>query len=42
MELGGLKLIDPDKLKAVGRMAGATYARSTDHFDLPRPVVRQA
>ncbi|HEV2273810.1 MAG TPA: flavin reductase family protein [Acidobacteriaceae bacterium] len=29
--------IDPDKLKAIGRMAGSTYARTTDRFDLPRP-----
>lgn len=29
--------IDPDKLHAVGRMAGATYARTTDRFDLVRP-----
>ncbi|MBC7927256.1 MAG: flavin reductase family protein [Bryobacteraceae bacterium] len=31
--------IDPDKLKAVGRMAGATYARTTDRFDLERPKI---
>ena len=29
--------IDPDKLRAIGRMAGATYARTTDRFDLERP-----
>lgn len=29
--------IDPEKLHAVGRMAGATYARTTDRFDLERP-----
>lgn len=29
--------IDPAKLRAVGRMAGATYARTTDRFDLERP-----
>jgi flavin reductase (DIM6/NTAB) family NADH-FMN oxidoreductase RutF len=29
--------IDPDKLGAVGRMAGNTYARTTDRFDLIRP-----
>ncbi|MBX9605055.1 MAG: flavin reductase family protein [Gammaproteobacteria bacterium] len=29
--------IDPDKLRAVGRMAGSTYARTTDRFDLVRP-----
>ena len=29
--------IDPDKLRAVGRMAGATYVRTTDRFDLERP-----
>jgi flavin reductase (DIM6/NTAB) family NADH-FMN oxidoreductase RutF len=29
--------IDPDKLRAVGRMAGSTYVRTTDRFDLERP-----
>jgi flavin reductase (DIM6/NTAB) family NADH-FMN oxidoreductase RutF len=29
--------IDPDKLRAVGRMAGTTYVRTTDRFDLERP-----
>lgn len=29
--------IDPDKLKAVGRMAGMTYVRTADRFDLARP-----
>jgi flavin reductase (DIM6/NTAB) family NADH-FMN oxidoreductase RutF len=29
--------IDPDKLKAVGRMAGITYVRTGDRFDLARP-----
>jgi len=29
--------IDPGKLKAVGRMAGATYVRTADRFDLLRP-----
>jgi flavin reductase (DIM6/NTAB) family NADH-FMN oxidoreductase RutF len=29
--------IDPDKLRAIGRMAGATYARTTDRFELERP-----
>ena len=29
--------IDPDKLHAIGRMAGATYARTTDRFDMERP-----
>jgi flavin reductase (DIM6/NTAB) family NADH-FMN oxidoreductase RutF len=29
--------IDPDKLRSVGRMAGSTYARTTDRFDLERP-----
>lgn len=28
--------IDPDALGAVGRMAGETYARTRDRFDLPR------
>jgi flavin reductase (DIM6/NTAB) family NADH-FMN oxidoreductase RutF len=29
--------IDPDKLRAIGRMAGSTYIRTTDRFDLERP-----
>ena len=29
--------IDPDKLRAVGRMAGSTYVRTTYRFDLERP-----
>jgi flavin reductase (DIM6/NTAB) family NADH-FMN oxidoreductase RutF len=32
--------IDPDKLDAIGRMGGPTYARTTDRFDLERPVVK--
>jgi flavin reductase (DIM6/NTAB) family NADH-FMN oxidoreductase RutF len=31
--------IDPGKLKAVGRMAGNTYVRTTDRFDMVRPTV---
>jgi flavin reductase (DIM6/NTAB) family NADH-FMN oxidoreductase RutF len=29
--------IDHDQLRAIGRMAGNTYARTTDRFDLERP-----
>ena len=29
--------IDPDKLRAIGRMAGSTYVRTTDRFELERP-----
>jgi flavin reductase (DIM6/NTAB) family NADH-FMN oxidoreductase RutF len=29
--------IDPDKLQAIGRMAGSTYARTRDRFDMERP-----
>jgi flavin reductase (DIM6/NTAB) family NADH-FMN oxidoreductase RutF len=29
--------IDPEKLRAVGRMAGTTYVRTTDRFELERP-----
>ena len=29
--------IDPDRLRAIGRMGGATYARTMDRFDLVRP-----
>lgn len=28
--------IDPDKLRAVGRMGGEVYARTTDRFEMPR------
>jgi flavin reductase (DIM6/NTAB) family NADH-FMN oxidoreductase RutF len=30
--------IDPDKLRAIGRMAGNTYTRTTDRFDMIRPA----
>jgi flavin reductase (DIM6/NTAB) family NADH-FMN oxidoreductase RutF len=30
--------IDPDKLRAVGRMAGSTYVRTSDRFELERPL----
>lgn len=29
--------IDPDQLRAIGRMAGATYARTRDRFEMERP-----
>jgi len=29
--------IDPDKLHAIGRMAGNTYTRTTDRFEMVRP-----
>ena len=29
--------IDPDRLHAIGRMAGSTYVRTRDRFDLERP-----
>jgi flavin reductase (DIM6/NTAB) family NADH-FMN oxidoreductase RutF len=29
--------IDPEKLKAIGRMGGPTYTRTRDRFDLTRP-----
>jgi hypothetical protein len=29
--------LDPGKLHPIGRMAGSTYTRTTDLFDLPRP-----
>jgi flavin reductase (DIM6/NTAB) family NADH-FMN oxidoreductase RutF len=34
--LDGYK-IDPDKLKAIGRMGGPTYVRTRDRFDMQRP-----
>lgn len=30
--------IDPDKLRAIGRMAGNSYTRTQDRFDLIRPA----
>ena len=29
--------IDPEKLRAIGRMAGSTYTRTRDRFDMERP-----
>jgi flavin reductase (DIM6/NTAB) family NADH-FMN oxidoreductase RutF len=31
--------VDPARLRAIGRMAGATYVRTTDRFEMPRPVI---
>ena len=31
--------IDPDKLRAIGRMGGAAYARTRDRFEMVRPKV---
>ncbi|HEY6390408.1 MAG TPA: flavin reductase family protein [Bryobacteraceae bacterium] len=31
--------IDPDKLRAIGRMGGHSYARTTDRFEMIRPKV---
>ena len=31
--------IDPDQLRAIGRMGGNTYSRTTDRFDMARPKV---
>ncbi len=33
--------IDPDKLRAIGRMGGPTYTRTADRFDMPRPTVAE-
>lgn len=30
--------IDPDRLRPIGRMGGPTYTRTTDRFDMQRPV----
>jgi flavin reductase (DIM6/NTAB) family NADH-FMN oxidoreductase RutF len=35
--LDGFK-IDPDKLKAIGRMGGPTYCRTRDRFSMARPT----
>ena len=32
--------IDPERLGAIGRMGGPTYARVTDRFDMERPVIK--
>jgi flavin reductase (DIM6/NTAB) family NADH-FMN oxidoreductase RutF len=29
--------VDPGRLDAIGRMAGSSYARTRDRFDMPRP-----
>jgi flavin reductase (DIM6/NTAB) family NADH-FMN oxidoreductase RutF len=31
--------VDPDKLRAIGRMGGNLYTRTSDRFDMPRPKV---
>jgi flavin reductase (DIM6/NTAB) family NADH-FMN oxidoreductase RutF len=35
--LDGFK-IDPDKLRAIGRMGGSTYCRTRDRFSMHRPT----
>jgi flavin reductase (DIM6/NTAB) family NADH-FMN oxidoreductase RutF len=35
--LAGEWRIDPDKLRAVGRMGGLDYVRTTDRFAMERP-----
>lgn len=37
LEHPGAHKIDPEKLKAIGRMGGPTYTRTRDRFDLVRP-----
>jgi flavin reductase (DIM6/NTAB) family NADH-FMN oxidoreductase RutF len=32
--------IDPEQLAAVGRMAGNTYCRTTDRFEMVRPAIK--
>ncbi len=32
-------IVDPDKLRAIGRMGGITYVRTTDRFSLARPKI---
>jgi flavin reductase (DIM6/NTAB) family NADH-FMN oxidoreductase RutF len=31
--------IDPGQLRAIGRMGGPTYTRTTDRFEMSRPVL---
>jgi flavin reductase (DIM6/NTAB) family NADH-FMN oxidoreductase RutF len=38
--LDGYK-IDPDKLRAIGRMGGPSYVRVTDRFDMARPEIKR-
>jgi flavin reductase (DIM6/NTAB) family NADH-FMN oxidoreductase RutF len=33
--------IDPDRLRAIGRMGGPSYVRTTDRFEMERPVVKR-
>jgi hypothetical protein len=33
--------IDPDRLRAIGRMGGPTYVRTTDRFDMARPALAE-
>ncbi len=33
--------IDPEKLRAVGRMGGPTYTRTMDRFEMPRPAAEE-
>ncbi|MFO7561855.1 MAG: flavin reductase family protein [Enhygromyxa sp.] len=35
---GHLQAIDPSALRAVGRLGGVVYTKTTDHFELPRPA----
>lgn len=37
LEGGGGYKIDPEKLKAIGRMGGPAYTRTRDRFDMVRP-----
>jgi flavin reductase (DIM6/NTAB) family NADH-FMN oxidoreductase RutF len=37
MESGSGCKIDPEKLRAIGRMGGPTYTRTRDRFDMVRP-----
>jgi len=33
--------IDPDKLRAIGRMGGPSYTRTRDRFEMPRPATAE-
>jgi flavin reductase (DIM6/NTAB) family NADH-FMN oxidoreductase RutF len=33
--------LDPDTLDLIGRMGGVQYSRTTERFDLKRPVVQR-
>ena len=37
LDPGDVFKIDPDRLRAIGRMGGPTYVRTLDRFNMARP-----